>query len=131
MTRTIDYLRHRAHALKRETHALYLAARDPRTPWHAKLVVAVVVAYALSPIDLIPDFIPVLGYLDDLILLPLGIFLALRLIPAAVLAEARDAAQQARGNLAKSRVAAIVIILVWLTAAMVVGAIVLRYFNAN
>src|SRR5512139_2548370 len=73
--RLIEKLGSRARALKRETVALYLTARDPRTPWAAKLVIAIVVAYALSPIDLIPDFIPVLGYLDDLVLLPLGIFL--------------------------------------------------------
>ena len=95
MSRFIEYFKAQARALKRETHALYLAGRDPRTPWPAKVVIAIVVAYALSPIDLIPDFIPVLGYLDDVLLLPLGIYLALKLIPAAVLADARHAAQQA------------------------------------
>ena len=69
-------LKQRAHHLKAETFALYLAARDPRTPWYAKLLVAGIVAYAVSPIDLIPDFVPVLGYLDDLILIPAGIALA-------------------------------------------------------
>ena len=131
MSRLFEYLKTQARALKRETHALYLAARDPRTPWHAKLIIAVVVAYALSPIDLIPDFIPVLGYLDDLLLLPLGIFLALKLIPAAVLADARRAAQQASGNLAQSRVAAVVIIILWIITAIAVGVVAMRFIDAE
>jgi len=81
--------------LQHELYALYLAYRDPRTPWHARLVAAAVLAYALSPIDLIPDFIPVLGYLDDLILVPLGVALALRLIPAAVMNDSRRRAREA------------------------------------
>ena len=78
-----------ARRLKRETYTLYLAYRDPRVPWYARVVAACVVAYAFSPIDLIPDFIPVLGYLDDLVLVPLGIALAIRLIPPPVLADCR------------------------------------------
>ena len=128
--RLIENLRTKARALKRETVALYLAARDPRTPWAAKLVVTIVVAYALSPIDLIPDFIPVVGYLDDLVLLPLGIFLALKLIPATVLADARQAAQQADGSLAHSRAAAIVIVLLWTIGAVIIGVWVTGYFDA-
>ena len=81
--------RKRARQLKTQTYALYLAYRDPQVPWYAKLLAACVVAYALSPIDLIPDFIPVLGYLDDLVLVPLGIVLAIRLIPPDVYAECR------------------------------------------
>jgi uncharacterized membrane protein YkvA (DUF1232 family) len=81
-----------ARALKRDVVALWLAARDPRTPLAAKLLAGLVAAYALSPIDLIPDFIPVLGYLDDLLLLPVGIWLAVRLIPAELIAEFRAAA---------------------------------------
>lgn len=111
---SLTELRRRARALKAETLALYLAARHPRTPWHAKLWVAGIVAYALSPIDLIPDFVPVLGYLDDLILLPLGLALAMRMIPPDVLAECRA---QARETLADgkpvSRGAAAVIVAVW------------------
>ena len=84
----------RSAALKSDTYALYLACRDPRVPWLPKLISALVVAYALSPIDLIPDFIPVVGYLDDLILVPLGLALAIRLIPAAVLEEHRAVAVQ-------------------------------------
>lgn len=86
-------LQQRARALKRETYALYVAYRDPRTPWYARVVVACVMAYALSPIDLIPDFVPILGYLDDVILLPLGIALALRLIPVDVMRESRARAE--------------------------------------
>lgn len=112
----LDALRRRARALKRETRALYLAYRDPRTPWYARIVAACVVAYAFSPIDLIPDFVPVLGYLDDLILVPLGIALALRLIPAEVMAESRARAAEA-GQRPTSWVAAVVIVTLWLAIA--------------
>ncbi len=92
----------KARALKQEIYALYLAYRDPRTPLAARIVTACVVAYAFSPIDLIPDFVPVLGYLDDLILVPLGIALALRLIPPEVMSDCRaragDGFFAARGN---------------------------------
>jgi uncharacterized membrane protein YkvA (DUF1232 family) len=78
--------------VKRDTLALYLAARDQRTPWYARLFVGLIVAYALSPIDLIPDFIPVLGFLDDVVILPIGILLAVRLIPRSVLLDCRERA---------------------------------------
>ena len=84
----------RARRLKAETFALYLVASHPGTPWYAKLLVAGIVAYACSPIDLIPDFVPVFGYLDDLVLLPLGIALAMRLVPPTVLVECRARAQE-------------------------------------
>ena len=84
-----------ARRLKRDVHALWLAGRDPRTPWYAKALAVAVAAYALSPLDLIPDFIPVLGWLDDLIIVPLGIVLAVRLIPADVMEEHRRAAERA------------------------------------
>lgn len=104
-----------ARGLKDEVLVLYLALKHPRTPWLAKVVAAMVVAYALSPIDLIPDFVPVLGYLDDLILLPLGIALAIRLIPPEVLTACR---QQARDNPPRlgprMGVAAVVIVTLWL-----------------
>jgi uncharacterized membrane protein YkvA (DUF1232 family) len=106
-------LRTQAKRLKRELIALYGASRDARTPWYAKLVVGIVVAYALSPIDLIPDFIPVLGYLDDLILVPAGIKLAIRLIPAEVLAEHRACAGEGV-RLPYSRPGTVVIMLLWL-----------------
>jgi len=111
-------LKQRAGRLKAETFALYLAARHPETPWYARLFVAGVVAYALSPIDLIPDFVPVLGYLDDLVLIPLGIALAVRMIPAPVLAECRARAVEimARSQPA-SRVAGVVIVVIWLVLA--------------
>ena len=92
----ISKLKDRAHQLKAEVFALYLAARHPNTPWYAKLLIAAIVAYALSPIDLIPDFIPVLGLLDEIILLPLGIVLVLKMVPVEVMSEcrARALAQQ-------------------------------------
>ena len=127
--RLIEDLRTKARALKRETLVLYLAARDPRTPRAAKLVIAIVVAYALSPIDLIPDFIPILGYLDDLVLLPLGVYLAINMIPATVLADARQAAQEANGDLAKSRAAAIAVIILWTIGAVLTGLWLLRAFG--
>jgi len=113
-------LKQRARHLKAETFALYLTARDPRTPWYAKLLVAGIVAYAFSPIDLIPDFVPVLGYLDDLILIPIGIFLAIRLVPHQVLAECRVRAQVTiRNGKPVSRVAGAVIIVIWLMLASI------------
>jgi uncharacterized membrane protein YkvA (DUF1232 family) len=104
--------------LKAEALALCLAARDPRTPWAARLLVMVVAAYALSPIDLIPDFVPVLGYLDDLILVPLGIALAIRLVPPTVLAECRAQAQaQMQNDKPPSPTAAVAIMAIWIAAA--------------
>ena len=88
----MDKWKHWARAIRRDAHALYLAARDPRVPWYAKAVAIAVAAYALSPIDLIPDFIPVLGYLDDLIIVPLGIALVVRMIPPPIMAEHRATA---------------------------------------
>jgi uncharacterized membrane protein YkvA (DUF1232 family) len=99
--------------LKRELFTLHLAAGDPRTPWYAKAFVVCVVAYALSPIDLIPDPIPILGYLDDLLLLPLAIYLALKLIPEPVLAQCRRKAVGMNVTLPKSYVAAAAIVLIW------------------
>jgi len=107
--------RERARKLKQDVVAVALAMRDPRVPWYAKALGACVVAYALSPIDLIPDFIPVIGYLDDLVLVPLGLLLMLRLIPAEILAEHRAAA----ASLAERPVSyagAAGVILVWLTS---------------
>ena len=128
----IEKWRARAKRLKTETLALYLAYRDPRVPWHARLFAALVVGYAFSPIDLIPDFIPVLGYLDDLVLIPLGVALALRMIPPPVMEEARKNAQQivAEGR-PINRVAAAVIVCIWL--ALLAGAvvIVLRVLGAS
>jgi len=107
----------RVRNLKRDVVAIALAVRDPRVPWYAKAVGACVVAYALSPIDLVPDFVPVLGYLDDLVLVPLGLMLVLRLIPADVLAEHRVAAS-AMADRPVSRAGALAVIAVWLVAAL-------------
>ena len=120
----------RARQLKAETYALYLAYRDPRTPWLARIFAAVVVGYAFSPIDLIPDFIPVLGYLDDLVLVPLGIWLTLKLIPPEVMADSRARAQetQASGQ-PVNRAAAIVIVLVWIGLAAMGIALAVKIFG--
>lgn len=105
----------RLRALKRESLVVYYAARDPRLPWHVRMLALAVAAYALSPIDLIPDFIPVLGYLDDLVLVPLGIALVVKLTPERVLADARERAAHAAQR-PVSRIAAGVIVLLWLVA---------------
>lgn len=111
----LNNLRQKTEDLKQETYALYLAYRDPRVPWYAKAVAAATVAYAVSPIDLIPDFIPVLGYLDDLVIVPLGIALSARLIPLEIMAECRQKAhQRLRETGSLGRKAAIVVVLVWL-----------------
>ena len=105
-----------AAALKREVMTLWFACRDPRTPWYARVLTILIVAYALSPIDLIPDFIPVLGYLDELILLPVGIYLVLKLVPTEALADARARAQawvDSRKPKPRNWIAAAVIVLVW------------------
>ena len=107
----------RLRALKRESLVVYYAARDPRLPWHVRLLALAIAAYALSPIDLIPDFIPVLGYLDDLVLVPLGVALVVKLTPGDVLADARERAAHAAQR-PVSRVAAVVIVLVWIAAIM-------------
>lgn len=106
-----------ARLIKRDVHALWLAARDRRTPWYAKALALVIAAYALSPIDLIPDFIPVLGYVDDLVIVPLGVMLVVRLIPPELMAEYREQAECAARR-PVSRMAAGVIVVIWLAAAM-------------
>jgi uncharacterized membrane protein YkvA (DUF1232 family) len=112
--RVIERLSRWARIIKRDALAIYLAARDPRVPRAAKVLAAAVAAYAFSPIDLIPDFIPVLGYLDDVILVPLGILLVVRAIPPEIMAEHRAAAQRMSAR-PVSRAAAAAIVLVWLT----------------
>jgi uncharacterized membrane protein YkvA (DUF1232 family) len=122
-------LRQKARALTRECHALYFAARDPRTPWYVQAFAAGIAAYALSPVDLIPDFIPVLGLLDDVVLLPLAIIVVLKLIPAEVMAESRVRAAEAAARPAGRGVIA-VIVLIWLAALTVTGWLVYRCFAA-
>jgi len=117
-TELLERWRGRARRLKTETCALYLAYRDPRVPWYARVWAIIVVVYALSPIDLIPDFIPVLGHLDDLILVPLGIVLALRMIPAEVMDESRSRAKELlERDQAVGKTATVVVVLTWLVLA--------------
>lgn len=121
--------RDRAARLKQEVAALYLAARDPRLPWYAKALALLIVAYAFSPIDLIPDFIPVLGYLDDLLLIPLGVLLLVRLIPPELLEECRARAQETSVQPSAWRAAALVIA-TWIVAVAIGFAAVRRITEA-
>ncbi|KAF1710992.1 YkvA family protein [Pseudoxanthomonas sacheonensis] len=113
-------LREWARGLKRQTLVVYFAARDPRTPWLARLLALGIAAYALSPIDLIPDFIPVLGYLDDLVIVPLGLMLVLRLIPADVLASSQTKADGAVDKPTSPAMAA-AIVAIWVVAIVALG----------
>ena len=123
----LDSLKQRARRLKTEVYALYLAYKDPRVPWYARLFAAGVVAYAVSPIDLIPDFIPVIGYLDDLILVPIGIVLALKMIPPEVMTECRERANETRREgRPLGWVAVGVIVGIWALFAALSAVIVLR-----
>lgn len=137
MHRILTRWKQAARNLKIQTYALYLAYRDPRTPWYAKVWAALVVAYAFSPIDLIPDFIPVLGYLDDLVLLPLGMALALKMIPPEVMDEAREMALRLSSGQAMGaerpviKVAAVVIILIWLGVTALAVVLALRIVRLN
>lgn len=108
-----------AWALKRDVVALWIAARDQRTPWYAKAVAGCVAAYALSPIDLIPDFVPVLGYVDDLLVVPLGVLLAIKLIPAELMTEYRAVAVSRDRPVSKAGLA--VIVAIWLVSALLIG----------
>ncbi len=123
----VGALKQRAEELKINLYAVYLAYKDPRVPWYARVFAACVVGYAFSPIDLVPDFIPVLGYLDDLVLIPLGVAATLKMIPKDVLAEYRQKAQVALGrSKPKNWVAAGVIIAVWLLLAALAVVLILR-----
>ncbi len=126
----IDKWKQLARQLKIEVYALYLAYRDPRVPWYARIFAAGVAAYAFSPIDLIPDFIPVLGYLDDLMIVPLGVWLSLKMIPAPVLAECREKSREvmAQGK-PINRAAAFVIIAIWVLAAAVIITLIVRWWS--
>ena len=123
----IETWRRQARQIKQETYAIYLACRDARTPWYAKVFAALVVGYAFSPIDLIPDFIPVLGYLDDLLLVPLGILMTLKMIPPPVMAECRERARLATASAGPANwTAAAVIVAIWLAVAALAAILVLR-----
>lgn len=128
MRTKLEEWRRWAGRLKAETYALYLAYGDPRVPLHAKLFAALVVGYAFSPIDLIPDPIPILGYLDDLVLVPLGVALAVRMIPEEVLSESRQRAREMmeRGERPVSRTAAAVIVALWLALAVLAVSVAVR-----
>ena len=117
-----------SRTLKRDVHAIYLAARSPRVPWHVKIIAVAVAGYALSPIDLIPDFIPVLGYVDDLIIVPLGIWLVLSLIPEEVMAEYRAVADEAAMR-PRSYAAAITVVAIWILGAAMLGWIGFAYWG--
>ncbi len=119
MKTLFENLKVKARQLKQETYTLFLAYGHPATPWHAKVFTAVVVAYAFSPIDLIPDFVPILGYLDDLILVPLGITLALKMIPPEALQTARLQAHEIfKDGKPKNWTAGAIIILIWIGTAV-------------
>lgn len=120
-------LKTHARQLKREVHTVAIAARDPRTPWYVKALIFFVVAHTLSPIDLIPDFIPVLGYLDDLIITPGGLWLAVRLIPPEVMADARAAAAAQSMDETAGRVGALLILLTWIITITVLIYLFLRF----
>ena len=122
--------RERVKALKKETFTLYLACRHPDVSWYAKALALLVVGYALSPIDLIPDFIPVLGYLDDAILIPLGIMLVIRMIPPEILAECRQRSETIVGQATRAgMIAAAVIVLIWILAAALTVWLIIRTVN--
>jgi uncharacterized membrane protein YkvA (DUF1232 family) len=128
--RGLNGWRQKVRQLKTETYALYLAYRDPRTPWYARLFAAIVAGYAFSPLDLVPDFIPVLGLLDDLLLVPLGIVLARRMIPAAVMADCRVKAATLRAEgKPVNRLAAAIIVVIWFGLAALGIFFLARVFN--
>ena len=130
MNSFIDRWKAHASQLKVEVYALYIAYKDRRTPWYAKVFAAVVVGYAFSPIDLIPDPIPVLGYLDDLVLVPFGAFLAVKMIPPQVMADSRQKAEEVMAQgMPIIKLAAVIIVCIWIGLALVGGWIVYRWLN--
>jgi uncharacterized membrane protein YkvA (DUF1232 family) len=132
LAQAIETWKRRARQLRLETYAIYLAYRDPRVPWYARLLAACVVAYAFSPIDLIPDPIPVLGYLDDLVLVPLGMALVLKMIPQPILAECREKAQAAMSDGKPTNwVAAAVIVAIWLLLGTLAVVFIMRTLKSG
>jgi uncharacterized membrane protein YkvA (DUF1232 family) len=128
----LQKLKQRARELNREVAALFLAARHPRTPWYAKLLMLVIVAYAVSPIDLIPDFVPVIGLLDDVLLLPLGIAIVLKMIPETVMAECRAEAEMNEKERTRfGRFGAIGVALVWLMLLIIAASWAYRAFSQS
>ena len=122
----IENWKAKAKELKTEVYALAIAYRHPRTPWYAKASAALVIAYAFSPIDLIPDFIPIFGYLDDLILIPLGISFAIKMIPKDIMDESHEKAKESESTKPISWVGAFFVILVWILA---IGALTIKFFG--
>jgi uncharacterized membrane protein YkvA (DUF1232 family) len=121
----LDILKTKVYQIKKELKVIYIAYRKPEVPWYTKFLAAVVIGYALSPIDLIPDFIPVLGYLDDLLLIPLGIYLVIKLIPKEVLEACREEAEEAfREGKPKNWIAAVIIASIWI---LIIAAVVYKY----
>jgi len=130
MSHYMQSLKQAARRLKKETYAVYLASTDQRVPWYARILAGVTVAYAFSPIDLIPDFIPILGYLDDLIIVPLGIWLVLKMIPPQVLAECREkAATEIERGKPINRAATVVIIAIWIGLGILAAIWLTRIFK--
>jgi len=130
MAQFIETWKHRARELKTEVYAIYLAYKDPRVPLYARIFAACVVGYALSPIDLIPDPIPILGYLDDLVLIPLGVALAIKMIPPIVLAECRDKSREVmKQGKPVNRIVAVIIITIWLLLAILAIVFVPRFIR--
>ena len=129
---SMEKWKQRVNQLKSDTYAIYLASKDPRVPWYAKALIFLVVAHTLSPIDLIPDFIPVIGYLDDLIIAPLGIAMAIKLIPQDVLAECREEALRMIGqDQPPNKWAAAVILTIWLLAATLMVVTIMRVIRSQ
>jgi uncharacterized membrane protein YkvA (DUF1232 family) len=129
-TKMLDHWKTWARTIKRDVHAIYLAARDPRVPWYAKALALCVAGYALSPIDMIPDFIPVFGYLDDVIIVPLGIVAVVKLIPPHVMAEHRELASAAQER-PVSRTAAVIFVSIWIAAVALCAWLGYRYSRAE
>ena len=117
----MEFWKQKAAQLKKQSLALYFAWRDPRTPWYAKGWMIVVLAYAFSPIDLIPDFIPVLGYLDDLIIVPLGVYLAIRMVPAGVMQECQAKAEESLGqDVPQFKWMGVIVVAIWVVVILLI-----------
>ena len=130
VVKIIETWKQRAKELKVEVYAIYLAYKDPRVPLYARVFAACVVGYAFSPIDLIPDPIPVLGYLDDLVLIPLGVMLAIRMIPPNVLAECREKAREVmQQGKPVNRLAAVIIVVIWLLLGILAILLVIKFIQ--
>lgn len=125
----VGSLKQWARSIKQDAHAIYIAARDPRTPWYAKALAICVAGYALSPIDLIPDFIPVIGYLDDIVIVPLGILAVVKLIPPEIMRESRVTAAKAADQ-PISRSGAVAIVLIWAASIALTAWFAYEYFGS-